>query len=150
MQRKSGVRFHGRRFLFHSALVWERQRKEKDAGSSGTGESRPAVCNAAAGLPGFSGVGRTWHKISKYLRTDCINPRLAQNGALGAVLAHKTFILFHRARRIFFLMFQKENGGYILGAAKRRCPQSLARVDKKLIFSIEFPMDIGYNTTVEF
>ena len=43
----------------------------------------------------------------------------------------ETFFLFHRARRILFLMFQKENGGRI-GASRRRgwIPRPMGRTGR--------------------
>ena len=51
-------------------------------------------------------------------------PVCKQKRRLLAPVLRKTFFLFHRARRIFFLMFQKENGGCIPTRRSRAVPRS--------------------------
>ena len=47
-------------------------------------------------------------------------PRRRQEGCVCADRPAETFFLFHRARRVFFLMFQKENGGALPGCQHSR------------------------------
>ena len=64
----------------------------------------------AAPIPVPQGYSAPGGNQSSFCRIDSHDPRTQAKKAQSAVL-RKTFFLFHRARRIFFLMFQKENGG---------------------------------------
>ena len=46
----------------------------------------------------------------------------------------ETFFLFHRARRMFFLMSQKENGGRIAGWQPSQIPRPMGRTHTQAQF----------------
>ena len=101
-----------------------KERRGSDSGKRSRG--RP-ICNTCVRRTFWCG-GRTDLRFEYSAAGRCVSSLVGSawrpTSVLGeltdkAVNSSLTFFLFHRARRIFFLMSQKENGGCI-SAAKRR------------------------------
>ena len=95
-----------------------KERRGSDSGKRSRG--RP-ICNTCVRRTFWCG-GRTDLRFEYSAAGRCVSSLVGSawrpTSVLGeltdkAVNSSLTFFLFHRARRIFFLMFQKENGGCI-------------------------------------
>jgi hypothetical protein len=110
-------------------------------------------------LPGRAGTAAAEQEETgvRNLQTPaCITARAETCLESGSLPHRETFFLFHRARRIFFLMSQKENGGCILPAKpafpvpapRRRENQRLfGKYEKKMTgATVDKGEKIRYNT----
>ena len=95
--------------------------KERRGSNSGKRSRGRPICNTCVRRTFWCG-GRTDLRFEYSAAGRCVSSLVGSawrpTSVLGeltdkAVNSSLTFFLFHRARRIFFLMFQKENGGCI-------------------------------------
>ena len=101
--------------------------KERRGSNSGKRSRGRPICNTCVRRTFWCG-GRTDLRFEYSAAGRCVSSLVGSawrpTSVLGeltdkAVNSSLTFFLFHRARRIFFLMSQKENGGCVPAAVRR-------------------------------
>ncbi len=79
------------------------------------------VCSPGPADAAMERKRKEQRRVSGTSKTHALSTPRAETCRTSTVLSHReTFFLFHRARRIFFLMSQKENGGCRFPAPLRR------------------------------
>ena len=126
-----------------------KERRGSDSGKRSRG--RP-ICNTCVRRTFWCG-GRTDLRFEYSAAGRCVSSLVGSawrpTSVLGeltdkAVNSSLTFFLFHRARRIFFLMSQKENGGCVPAAVRRvplRSKENVRNIPMgKAHFGLQFRM----------